>query len=66
MRAFVGWLMAFCLGSFAYALPIDNNTTQNTNKSQIIKSNTTQTNNKALRKAHKTRSQNKTQSGCLA
>ena len=48
MRAFVGWLMAFCLGSFAYALPIDNNTTQNTNKSQIIKSNTTQTNNKAL------------------
>jgi small-conductance mechanosensitive channel len=48
MRAFVGWLMAFCLGSFAYALPIDNNTTQNTNKSQIIKSNTTQTDNKAL------------------
>jgi small-conductance mechanosensitive channel len=48
MRAYVGWLMAFCLGSFAYALPIDNNTTQDTNKSQITKSNITQTDNKAL------------------
>jgi len=48
MRAYVGWLMAFCLGSFAYALPIDNNTTQDTNKSQITRSNITQTDNKAL------------------
>ena len=35
MRAFVGLLIAFCLGSFAYALPQENNTTQDTNKSQI-------------------------------
>jgi small-conductance mechanosensitive channel len=35
MRAFVGLLIAFCLGSFAYASPQENNTTQDTNKSQI-------------------------------
>jgi small-conductance mechanosensitive channel len=35
MRAFVGLVIAFCLGSFAYALPQENNTTQDTNKSQI-------------------------------